>query len=117
MIKLKRYMTSQSSYTCLLFYDYLREKIPSFSLTLSSEQHYYNTHSTPFDQLVIESLQTNHISCQVLGANIFGTSILNPRKKALECALKHHYTAQHYSTWLSFLILHIINNNYCNYFL
>ena len=46
--------------TCLLFLDYLNgDKVPSFPLTLTSEQHTYYTRSALSDHLVIESFRTN----------------------------------------------------------
>ena len=76
---------------------------PSFSLTVSSEQHSYNTRSTSFDQLVIESFRTNlrkfspGISGKYFWNNI-PLSIqnnINPRKNAFKTALKRYYAAQY----------------------
>ena len=45
---------------CLLFYEYfIDDKVPSFSLTLCSEQHTNHSHSALSDHLVIESFRTN----------------------------------------------------------
>ena len=46
--------------SCLLFYGYLNgDKVPSFPLTLTSEQHTSYTRSALADHLVIESFRTN----------------------------------------------------------
>ena len=84
--------------TCLLFYDYLRDdKTPSFSLTLSSEQHSYNTRGTSFDQLVIESFRTNLGKCSPgISGKYFWNNIRNKSSKnAFKSALKRYYAAQY----------------------
>ena len=46
--------------TRLLFFEYFNDdKVPSFSLTLRSEQHTYHTRSALSDHLVIESFRKN----------------------------------------------------------
>ena len=82
---------------CLLFYDYLRDNIPSFSLNLSSEQQCYNTCSTSFDQLVIESFRTNlgkfclSISGKYFRHNIPLSIPNKSSKNAFKKALKRYY--------------------------
>ena len=76
--------------TCLLFYEYLNDdKVPSFSLTLCSEQHTYHTRSPLSDHLVIESFHTNlrkfspSISGKYFWNNIPSCICQKPSKKTI----------------------------------
>ena len=89
--------------TCLLFYEYFNgDKVPSFPLTLRSEQHTYHTRSALSDLLVIESFRTNlrKFSPSIRGKyfwnNIPSCIRLKSSKKQFKCALRSYYAA-HYS--------------------
>ena len=69
----------------------------SGTLTLSSEQHSYNTRSTSFDQLVIESFRTNlrKFSPGISGKYFWNNIPLSIRNKssknAFKSSLKRYY--------------------------
>ena len=74
--------------TCLLFCEYLNDdKVPSFSLTLRSEQHIYHTRSALSDHLVIESFRTDlrkfsaSISSKYFWSKISSCILQKPSKK------------------------------------
>ena len=91
---------------CLLFYDYMYlrdDKTPSFSLMLTSEQHSYNTRSTSFDQLVIESFPTNlrrccpSISRKYFWNNIFLSIRNKSSRNGFKSAQNRHYASQYHT--------------------
>ena len=84
---------------CLLFYEYFNDdRVPSFSLTLRSEQHTYTALS---DHLVFESFRTNLrqfspiISGKYFWNNTPSCIRQKPSKRQFKCALTSYDAAQH----------------------
>ena len=78
---------------CLLFYEYFNDdKIPSFSLTLRSEQHTYHARSVLSDHLVTESSRTKlrRFSPSINGKYIWNNIPLSISQKSSKKNLNVH---------------------------